>query len=411
MFESNGLKTVVLAAAAAGFLVMGGLAGTAIERGKGASADPDLAANEIIWGEHTVDETGVILVAARDAEDGDVPAEEIATAGPASQPVVASTAAPASPTPLAVQPTPAPAPVQPTPAATPEIKAAYVVSIEPADGAIGVARDASIEVTFSESMDQDSVESAFSLSSGDCGSFRWNSSQTVMSFNPCSDWPYGTEVTVEVGDGAVALSGAVLGKAFESEFRVLRQSKQTLYSEADYDGWVRSKEAPNFPGQVFLLTNGLAVSPWSRGFISFDLSELPADVVAVQFAEVGVFQHTASNAYGPETGSVLIESVSYGTLNYEDWFAYPHLMCSKICIGKNANLLSDDATLSWKTRNVSVAVNNDWQLRDNRDLRSQFRLRFQKECPTSCDEDTYVILYAGEGAGPRPFLKLTYTHP
>ncbi len=81
----------------------------------------------------------------------------------------------------------------------------FVVSVSPPDGSEGVSLTSTIEVEFSEPMDQLSAQSAFSIFPPTSGSFAWNG--TTMIFIPDSPLLFNTVYFVSVGSWAMDLAG------------------------------------------------------------------------------------------------------------------------------------------------------------------------------------------------------------
>ncbi len=71
----------------------------------------------------------------------------------------------------------------------------------------GVAGNTTVTVTFSEPMNEASVEQSFSLSPTVDGSFSWNAAGTVLTFTPSRPLAAGTQYTVVVATGARDLAG------------------------------------------------------------------------------------------------------------------------------------------------------------------------------------------------------------
>jgi hypothetical protein len=384
------------------------LAGGVATGGK-SGAEPEPEPTAIVEAVATDDtDDGIVLVGDEQDEDED-------TAGETAQPQqpqapVAPTTAPVEPTPAppVVEPTPAP----PTPEPTPVNEAPFVVSINPEDGANGIEIDANIVVTFSEAMDKASAQAAFNLSTGNCGAFSWNGDATVMTFDPCGDMAYGVEVDVKVYDSAADKLGLAMGDEFESSFRVIRKLTETLYSQAGYDGHI-------FAPPVLTLINpvssssSMSVGTWSRGFLSFDLSNLPEDLTKILAADVRVFQtgHHAS-AYGLDTGRLMIQSVSYGSLNLSDWNKAAIPFCNGLCVVPLPTewTLSDSAADGWKNVDVIGAVMQDWGDRDARGERSQFRMKFQVE-NNGMGPSIWAKFASGDSVAKRPMLTITYLAP
>ena len=278
----------------------------------------------------------------------------------------------------------------------------------PLDGAIGISPDSNVVIGFSESMDKATVEGAFSLSTGNCGQFAWNSDATQFTFNPCTDWAYGTNVDIVVGDTAADLLGLGMAGSFELSFRVLRQTTWKLYSEPDRDGHVYWNSYVSPDAAIFF------VSRTARGFMSFDLSLLPNNLVEIQAASVHARQGDSMiGSYGPLTGNVLIESLSYGTLSSSDFYTAPFKLCPKICLGSapTSRLFSDNPLDGWKSADMLTAVRADWDERATRGDRSQFRLRYEKECGGSPCENIAALSFDAGGTLYQPYLLVTYTHP
>jgi hypothetical protein len=320
--------------------------------------------------------------------------------------------APATP----IDPTPAP-PVEPTPnpVSEPLNEAPYVVSTTPTDHAVGVEPDSRIYVLFSEIMDTAKTEAAFEVSTGNCGDINWKF-DTMIIFTPCQPWAYGTEVTVRVKASAADADGKAMEKAFETSFRVLRQSTAKIYSEAARDGHVfvpGISPAPTPYADAAQTT--ITLLNYTRGFLSFHLDDLPEDLVKVESARVYAKQASHSaKAYGPETGPVLIESVVYGTLTASDWGLQAKPLCAKICIGTPpmSKVFSANPADGWKSVDMLTAVGNDWEKRVERNYRSGFRLRFEKDCSGPCDYVAGLGIYSGNYTlENRPYLLVTYLHP
>ena len=83
----------------------------------------------------------------------------------------------------------------------------------PSNGAVDVAVNATISVTFSEAMNQTSAQNAFSIAPNTNGSFSWNGAGTVMTFTPSSNLQHDQLYSVGVGTGAADLAGNNLGSA------------------------------------------------------------------------------------------------------------------------------------------------------------------------------------------------------
>jgi hypothetical protein len=419
--ENKGLKIIGTAVVVAGLMGGAFLAGGLTSGDSKSGAEPELEPTAVVEAVEDEDtDEDIVLV----GDEQDETEDEEAQAPETSQAVEETESTqntgnqdqgPVAPPPAPVEPTPAPPVVEPTPAPptpepTPVNEAPYVVSISPEDDAIGVALEASIVVTFSEPMDKATAQAALNLSTGNCGAFAWNGDATEMTFTPCGAFAYGDEVEVEIYDSASDLLGLGMDDEFDSEFRVLRQSTLQLRSEDAYDGNV-------FGPGIFILGSKavsegqyFGVGTWVRGFLSFDLSDLPEDLVEIQSATVNVKQ--SSHQAGAYTGgSLLIESVTYGSLTSDDWGMAPNtLPCPFIfCL---TPIVSMDAADGWKSVEMAGYVRADWEHREDRDYNSQFRLRFLNDCGDGSCPSVSAQFVSGQGNGvSRPYLYITYTHP
>jgi Bacterial Ig-like domain len=399
--EINGLK-VVGTGVIVGALMTSAFLGGIATRGK-SSANPEPTPTVAAV---TKDDTNGNVVLVGDGQDESKPEAEAAATQAPSQPQQ-----PASPAPAPVEPTvtplePTPVPASPTPVNEPP----YVVAISPEDGDAGISPNADIVVTFSEPMDKASAQAAFNLSTGNCGAFSWSAADTVMTFDPCADWDYGTDVAVDIYDGAADDLDLGMEGDFASSFKVLQQSTLKIYSEDAYDGYVYAPGVFVFGDKSIADGHTFNVGTWTRGFVSFDLSDLPEDLVQIQSAKVNLKQKShQAGAYGPATGSLLIESVTYGTLTNGDWGMDANSSGCFICL---LPILSSDASDGWKSMEMSGWVQADWDHRDERDYNSQFRLRFNNDCGDGACASVSAEFYSGMGAGVvRPYMLVTYTHP
>ena len=101
------------------------------------------------------------------------------------------------------------------PLAINDIVAPTVTSVSPADQAEDVDVDTTISATFSEAMDQDSVEAAFSVD-GVTGTFTWAGNK--ITFTPGSDLAYETIYTCTINTDATDAAGNNLEENFVWEF-------------------------------------------------------------------------------------------------------------------------------------------------------------------------------------------------
>lgn len=96
--------------------------------------------------------------------------------------------------------------------AGPDLTPPTVVSVSPADGLTNVARSTNVAATFSEAMNQASVQGAFSLRDPGAnvvaGAFSWNGN--TLTFNPAADLAQSTTYTARITTAANDLAGNAL---------------------------------------------------------------------------------------------------------------------------------------------------------------------------------------------------------
>jgi hypothetical protein len=120
-------------------------------------------------------------------------------------------------------------------------------------------------------------------------------------------------------------SGLEMAADFESDFRILQQSTIKLRSVDAYDGYVY---APNIQAQEHAVSEGQTffVGTWSRGFLTFDLSEMPQNAIDIEEAELRIKQkdHQDGAYETPGTGGLSVWTVHYGTLTNDDFNKAPN---------------------------------------------------------------------------------------
>jgi fibronectin type 3 domain-containing protein len=95
-----------------------------------------------------------------------------------------------------------------------------ISSCSPANGATGIAIGTTIGMTFSEAMNQGSVEAGFSFSQAGSpltGSFSWGST-SAMTFTPSSLLSFSTDYVIKLSTSAKDLAGNALTSSFSSQF-------------------------------------------------------------------------------------------------------------------------------------------------------------------------------------------------
>ncbi len=102
----------------------------------------------------------------------------------------------------------------------------HVSGSSPASGAAAVPMSTQIRITFNESMDKSSTQSAFSLTGGSpvSGTFIWETGDTAMVFTPSQPLQYLTTYVAQVSTSAKDVAGNYLSPAFSTSFTTGPQS-------------------------------------------------------------------------------------------------------------------------------------------------------------------------------------------
>jgi hypothetical protein len=126
-----------------------------------------------------------------------------------------------------------------TTAAAADSTAPSLTSAVPGSTATGVARNANIQLTFSEPMDKAATQAAFSITAPagySTGAFSWSADGKTMTFNPGPNFNYGEAILWRVTTAAKDLAGNALAQQISRGFLVIRQGTMILDSVAAVDG-------------------------------------------------------------------------------------------------------------------------------------------------------------------------------
>jgi len=139
----------------------------------------------------------------------------------------------------------------------------------------------------------------------------------------------------------------------------------TITSTATLDGWRASNNGGN---NTWYIQIGRNATLTERGFVSFDISSIPAGKTIEQ-ATLRLYQgEIVGTPYG-SGGNLIVDSLDYGdSLGNEDLNA--------AAISSNIGTLSPNAVVEWKDLIITNALKAD--ITAGR-TRSQYRLRFTTE--------------------------------
>ncbi|OLV19329.1 Ig-like domain-containing protein [Deinococcus marmoris] len=297
-----------------------------------------------------------------------------------------------------------------TPAPTPDTTPPSTVSITPASGATGVAKDANIVVTFSEKMNQAATQAAYQSTDLPAASvtFSWNADGTQLTINPNADLAYtalGKTYSFSLSTTATDLAGNAL-PATNSSFKTFKQLTTTINSTPALDGRVRSDgEVVTNDDTLYIGDSASVGNATYRSYLSFDLAGLPAALTSANIlaANLTVNQYVvAGNPYTDlDVGAsdLILDHVNYGTsLTATDFDP---------TVYSNQGDIISTPTLGNYTKSVLSALKDD---RTNSRVRSQYRLRFAKLTDGDGNADI-AYLRSGDSATDKPTLAITYLIP
>lgn len=242
-----------------------------------------------------------------------------------------------------------------------------------------------VSFVFSGAVDPVSVAAAFKVLTGTvpvAGAITFNAAATTVTFIPSVPFAFDTTYTVQLNDGtniALDLQRNPIANV-NYTFTTLRELNRTIFNIPTASGRILS--AP-VAGQTVVATNvairvgEFNASARSRGFLSFDLSAIPANTYCVSAASL-VLEQTGVNGapYGRNLGNVVSEVVDMGLAVAATDYASAPLAAG---LGNpNTTVLSTEPTLGLKTgtatgqvrlaRGLATPANVRWRLRFDNDV-------------------------------------------
>jgi hypothetical protein len=293
-----------------------------------------------------------------------------------------------------------------------------VLSATPADSAIGIARNASITVRFSEPMDRASAQTAFEITSPqgfNSGVFDWNSAGTEMTFNPDADFLYGTTVEWRVTTAAEDAAGNALRANVPASFRAVRINTVTIDFDRLTSGSASAPDYPRFGSSYnFEAVGDSGQNLQNRLLLGFKLDALPDNLTRFTACNLKWFVTGQRGAPFETLGRLLLERVYIGEAIALSNNTGPINPASKTQYESAALsapiIVPSSAVTPVAAFDVTSFVTLDWGERNNRNTkRSQFRLRF--ETPSDADglgDDIYSDV---EQTPKLAELEVTYEYP
>jgi PKD repeat protein len=290
------------------------------------------------------------------------------------------------------------------------------VTVTPGSEALGVDADANIVITFSEPMNQLATSAAYASTASSIApenaAFNFDASGKVLTVNPNDDLRYGFIFRFNLENTATDLAGNKLAPV-QFAFRTFKQVTKRFDSVSNLDGEVSSSGSVSKTGD-FIDVGDDSNNAETRGFLSFDVSELPATLTTrdVLSAEFTIGQKTLSGAPYTNLVSLVVDHVNFGAaLEAEDF--------GTTALSSHTPFSNDIPNTKKSTNNFGMqdfmlsALNDDLTQRSARGNRSQFRLRFQKSTNKDSFEDSarFLSLEGGAANNFQPVLSVTYLEP
>ena len=168
----------------------------------------------------------------------------------------------------------------------------------------------------------------------------------------------------------------------------------TLNSTPGVDGFVTSS------GSVLTITQTIVgdtyVNTGCRGFVSFNIMSIPPGSTIIS-AALRMYQEGVNGTPYTNLGSISVDHVDYGpNLDAADY--------DQAALQENIGILSNNATLEFKTLDVTARLQDDM---DHGRTRSQYRLLFPTETDNDGVEDATFFTSANVGDN-TPELVVTY---
>lgn len=268
-----------------------------------------------------------------------------------------------------------------------------VTDTQPASSATAVHEDQMILVTFSEPMDQASVEDAYASTDlpADQVTFTWSPDGRELTITPLAPLAYaegsGTDPAVvtpktyaiTIGIGATDLAGNALAAPMDLSFSTRRR----LIALFGLDTALTRATLANTSYAVSDIWVGDSQNTSTyRSYVTFDLSTLPADAEV----ERAQFQGRQLQPDGApyNLGAVNVQHVTYTS-------TLPNVLNAAVAISQ-PGIMSSDAALEPKLIDVTPQVIDDMSHRVERSHRSQYRL--QIDVATNGDAVTDRAIFA-----------------
>ena len=260
---------------------------------------------------------------------------------------------------------------------------AVLLGSVPLDGAVGVLPDAALSLTFSAAMDRASAQAAYRSSDLPASAvrFSWSDGDTVLRIQPSAPLRIGAGTdpaavaavpyAIELAAGARDAAGNALAPV-RITFSTARSINQTLgaVTNRDLTGNWRSDgsyglaDCERTDTTVCMGDSPAAGEPAYRGFMTFDLRALPANLIAIESAELSCAIALVYGTPFTNLGPLGIDHVSFQSIGDAAF--------SAAALPEHQSHTSPMNIGDVLSVNALAAVRSDWTLRDY----NQYRLGF-----------------------------------
>ncbi|HHO56435.1 MAG TPA: hypothetical protein ENK21_08580 [Trueperaceae bacterium] len=293
-----------------------------------------------------------------------------------------------------------------------------IIVAVPQDGAKGVPDNSKIVVVFSKEMNKQSAEDAFSSNDIGAVSFSWSNGGKTMTITPATKLKYSTNAVFKyynynISSTAKDLAGNSLENALTVKFSTYRTFYKTLISEKSLDGFLHENGPFPATGEGYIVVGDNNSNQYFRGFLSFDISSLPNDLLKIISSELNAYQYKLEGgAYaGPDQDNLRVLDVYH--LNYGTSLDNNDLDAGVIGVGQKFN---SAPTIGWKKRVVTSWTQDDFENRNTRHNKSQYRFNFVRKTDNDNTVDVAYFRSGDYGANSgqkafRPYLRIKYLAP
>ncbi len=293
-----------------------------------------------------------------------------------------------------------------------------IVSIFPKDGDRGITESVNIIVEFSEVMDKQTAEDAFTSISMGSVRFLWINGDKTMIIIPVNKLEYSPNegfyyYSYDIASTAKDLAGNSLENPSTAKFTTYRTITKKLISEKSLDGFLYEGSPLSFTNRDYIIIGDNAYNKYYRGYLSFDLSSLPNDTLKVIDAQVYAYRYKVDGYPYRDLRDFIYPGVIITPLYYGMSLEKDDLTSDCMCISFP---FSHTEYYGWYRQLVTSWTQIDFENRANQNNKTQYRLQFAYETDNDNSKDL-VYFHSGDFGTTtaqkalRPYLKIKYLVP